>query len=390
MGVDSMVFNSTGNLNDAFGGFALFNNTDGVSNNAVGDHALFSNIHASSNTAIGDLALSNNDLTGNNVANSNTAVGASALQANVDGAGNTAVGSSALLTNTAGVTSINGSNTAVGFQALSGNFASGGVTGGGNVAVGGFDPSLPGAPLFANTTGTANTAIGQDTLIANTTGFFNTAVGATALMRNTTGDNNTAIGVQAGSSITGHDNICIGKGVTGTAGDANVIRIGDNLPLPPVSRCFIGGIFGSTTPGSAVYITAAGELSTTVSSRRFKDDIKPMDKASEAILRLKPVTFHYKSDAKKTPCFGLIAEEVAAVNPDLIMRGKEGEIYSVRYKQINAMLLNEFLKEHKTVEEQGATIARQQKQIDALTAGLQKVSGQLEASKLAPQVVNNP
>jgi len=134
-------------------------------------------------------------------------------------------------------------------------------------------------------------------------------------------------------------------------------------------------------------------LGTVLSARRFKHDIKPIDSASEAILALKPVTFHYKSDAKNTPCFGLIAEEVAAVNPDLIVRDKNGEILSVRYDQVNTMLLNEFLKEHRKVQQQRkdfeAAIARQQKQIEALTAGLQKVNAQLELSKSAPQTVLN-
>jgi hypothetical protein len=150
-----------------------------------------------------------------------------------------------------------------------------------------------------------------------------------------------------------------------------------------------------------VLIDSAGQLGTASSSRRFKKEIKPMDKASEAILALKPVTFHYKSDKTGTAQFGLIAEEVAAVNPDLVVRDDNGEIYTVRYDAVNAMLLNEFLKEHRKVEEQEATItqlkkdfvatiAEQQKQIEALNAGLQKVSAQLEASKPGPQVVNNP
>jgi hypothetical protein len=138
-----------------------------------------------------------------------------------------------------------------------------------------------------------------------------------------------------------------------------------------------------------VAVDTNGKLGTTVSSRRFKHDIKPMDKSSEAILALKPVTFHYKSDAKGTPQFGLIAEEVAEVNPNLVVRDKNGVIFTVRYDAVNAMLLNEFLKEHRKNEEQEATIAHQQKQIDALTAGLQRVSAQLEASKPAQQVVNN-
>ena len=153
---------------------------------------------------------------------------------------------------------------------------------------------------------------------------------------------------------------------------------------------FIAGISGTAVVGDAVVVDAKGQLGTATSSARFKNDIKPMDKASESILTLKPVTFRYKSDSKGAPQFGLIAEEVAKVNPDLVVRDRKGEIYSVRYEAVNAMLLNEFLKEHRKNEEQEATIARLGKQIEALTAGLQKVSAQLEASKPAPQMVNNP
>jgi hypothetical protein len=167
---------------------------------------------------------------------------------------------------------------------------------------------------------------------------------------------------------------------------------------------WIDGIYGVTTQSTntlPVIVSDGGQLGTVSSSRRFKKEIKPMDNTSEAVLALKPVTFHYKNDSKSTPQFGLIAERVAEVNPDLVVRDKGGEIYTVRYDAVNAMLLNEFLQEHRKVQEQeatimqlkkdfGATIAQQQKQIEALTAGLQKVSAQLEVSKPAQQVVNNP
>ena len=177
--------------------------------------------------------------------------------------------------------------------------------------------------------------------------------------------------------------ICIGRAVDGV----NVS-----------GTCFIGNIRGVTTQNAnalPVLIDGAGQLGTASSSKRFKHDIEPMGKASEGILALEPVTFHYKSDDTNTPCFGLIAEEVARVNPDLVVRD-EGEIYTVRYDAVNAMLLNEFLKEHRTVQELKAIVAKQeanavhqQKQIDALTAGLQKVSAQLELSKSTPQTVLN-
>jgi hypothetical protein len=165
------------------------------------------------------------------------------------------------------------------------------------------------------------------------------------------------------------------------------------------NSCFIGNIHGVTTAindAIPVVIDSVGQLGTISSSRRFKKEIKAMDKASEAILALKPVTFHYKSDAGTTAQFGLIAEEVAQVNSDLVVRDSDGEIYTVRYDAVNAMLLNEFLKEHRTVKEQGATIAELKKEIAGLAetvkkqgAQIQKVSAQLEASKPSPQVVSN-
>jgi hypothetical protein len=155
------------------------------------------------------------------------------------------------------------------------------------------------------------------------------------------------------------------------------------------NSCFIGQIFGATSSaGAAVLINSDGKLGTSTSSQRYKEQIKPMDKISEALFALQPVTFRYKKelDPDGKSQFGLVAEEVEKVNPDLIMRDKEGRPYSVRYDQVKAMLLNEFLKEHRTVQEQGAIIARQQKQIDALTEGLQKVSAQLDLSKRTPQI----
>ena len=195
------------------------------------------------------------------------------------------------------------------------------------------------------------------------------------------------MGDGAGLGVTtATDVICIGAGVAG-----------ENVN----NSCYIGQIFNATSSGGiAVFINSNGKLGTATSSRRFKDEIKPMDKASESIPALNPVTFHYKTDTKGIAQFGLVAEEVAEVNPDLVVRDKEGKPYAVRYDQVNAMLLNEFLKEHRKVEEQEVTITqlktelqatatRQQKQIEALAAGLQKVSAQLEASKPAPQVVLN-
>src|SRR5207244_3757475 len=183
--------------------------------------------------------------------------------------------------------------------------------------------------------------------------------------------------------------IDIGSDVGG-GGESRTIRIGTT---PTHLRTFVAGISGVTVAGGVgVIIDTNGQLGTVVSSERFKDGIKPMDRASEAILALKPVTFRYKHelDPEGIPQFGLVAEDVEKVNPALVARDAEGKVFTVRYEAVNAMLLNEFLKEHRKVQELEANAARQQKQIEALTAGLQKVSAQIEASKSAPQIVNNP
>src|SRR4030095_10701757 len=262
--------------------------------------------------------------------------------------GNTAVGSDALFSNT-----IWGANTAIGFNAL---FYTDSPA---NTAIGS-------SALYNNRTGSNNTAVGKDALYNNTAGNTNTAVGWAALEGNT-GNNNLALGNQAGSFLsTGSDNIDLAN--LGVAGESATIRIGTSGTQ---TNTFIAGISGATVPtGVAVIVDADGHLGTTTSSARYKEAIKAMDNASEAILALKPVTFRYKHelDPKGIPQFGLVAEDVEKVNPDLVVRDAAGKVYTVRYDAVNAMLLNEFLKEHRKNEEQGAIIARQQKQIDALTA----------------------
>jgi trimeric autotransporter adhesin len=383
--------------NTAVGTAAMILNLTGNQNVAVGTNALAFNMAAANNVAVGTFAMYHNDSDGSGTAGFNTAVGDRALQNNVDGGGNTAVGASALAANTAGAASFNGANVAIGDSALAAN-----TTGNGNTAIG--SPLLVGAnaTLGSNTIGIDNIAIGNTALGANLIGNLNVAVGGTALA-NSLGDNNTAIGVNAGFNITtGHDNIDIGKDVFGVGTENNTIRIGDNLPSGAgASACFIGGIDNQVTGpalnSSLVFIDlTTGKLGTTASSERFKRDINPMGKTSEAIFSLKPVTFHYKSDTANTPCFGLIAEEVAKVNPALAAVGKDGKPYTVRYDQINAMLLNEFLKEHKKVEEQQASISQLKSEMQTMVAQLQeqaaqiqKVSAQLEVSKPAPQVVTN-
>jgi len=288
----------------------------------------------------------------------NTATGFDALDGNTTGANNTATGFDALEFNTSG-----GNNTANSFEAL-----------------------------FSNTSASNNTADGYQALFNNTIGVSNTANGVDALVNNTTGSSNIAMGFSAGTNLTtGSNNIDIGN--AGVAGDSNKIRIGKKGTQ---KNTFIAGINGVTVAGGVgVIVDTNGHLGTVVSSARFKDEIKPMDKASEAILAFKPVTFRYKHefDPEGIPQFGLVAEQVEKVNPDLVARDEQGKAYTVRYEAVNAMLLNEFLKEHRKVQELEkelrATIAQQQKRIEALTESLQKVSEQIELSKPAPQTVGN-
>src|SRR6266567_3415773 len=256
--------------------------------------------------------------------------------------------------------------------------------------------------LFSLTTGTYNTAVGQQALTANSIGNDNTAIGAGALLNNVDGTYNAAIGFQALlSNTTGYDNVAMGHnaGTSQTTGSNN-IYIGSNISGVggESDACYIKSIFAQTSNGVPVLINSDNKLGTTTSSKRFKQDIKPMDKASEALFALKPVTFRYKKelDPARRSQFGLVAEEVEKVNPDLVVHDNEGKIYSVRYDQVNAMLLNEFLKEHRKVEdiknEFHATVAQQQKEIQVLTAQLkeqatqtQKVSARVDLDRAAPR-----
>jgi len=241
---------------------------------------------------------------------------------------------------------------------------------------GSFNTANGALALLNNTTGDFNTAAGRSALVSNTTGGSNTAYGAHALINNTTGTVNTALGAQAGSSVTTASSVI----AIGTGG-ANVSN-----------TTWISGVYGVTTQSGTtapVVVSDFGQLGTVASSERFKKDIATMDTASEAIMSLRPVTFHYKTDTKGTPQFGLIAEEVAKVNPELVLPDKEGKPYTVRYDAVNAMLLNEFLKEHRKNEQQQATITRLEKQVEALTAGLQRVRAHIEMSKVAPNIARN-
>jgi hypothetical protein len=395
----SLTTDITGSFNTAIGPSLILN--DGSDNTAVGAAALLLNSLGSDNTAVGTDALVFNDQFGDNVAVENTAVGSFAMFNNVDGAFNTAVGFDAMRNSdflNPGPTSGANSNNAVGAFALTGDpFV--GSTGAGNDAVG-----L--GTLFLNQTGAFNDAMGFEAMFFNTTGFDNVAIGQFALDFNTIGFFNTVVGSGSGGNIVaGIGNTYLGALVAGPTDEFGVIRINDSLAptagatLSPA--CFIGGIAGANTgfPLNAALVqidVVSGQLGTIASSAQFKKDINPMDKTSEAIFSLKPVTFHYKTDPTNTPRFGLIAEEVVNVNPALVTMDKEGKPYTVQYDQINAMLLNEFLKEHKKVEDQQASISQLKSEMQTMVAQLkeqaaqiQKVSAQLEMQKPVPQVVVN-
>src|SRR5262249_15772491 len=371
-GASALEFNTNGNYNSATGAFALRNNPTGIYNTADGYAALYTNTHGSNNTATGIGTLLQND------ANNNTADGYQALGCNPAGFNNLCTGFLGLFASRFG-----DDNTATGGKALYGN------TFGSHNTADGY------GTLYTNFTGDFNTALGFKVLLNNTSAGNNAGVGSWALFNNTEGSDNSAVGYSAlFFNNTRFANAALGNGagINVTTAD-HVICVGN--PGANVSNsCFIGNIRGVTTTyqdAIPVYIDSAGQLGTVSSSRRFKDEIRPMDKATESILRLKPVTFHYKSDSNCTPQFGLIAEEVAQSNPDPVVRDENGEIYTVRYDAVNAMLLNEFLKEHQTVQELKASAAKQEKQIEALTSGLQKVSAQIEANSFYREIVlNNP
>jgi len=341
VGFQALANTTTGFGNSAFGFQALLNNTEGLANTAAGQVALLSNTTGGSNTAVGAAALGTNT-----VGDGNTAIGFVALEANVDG----------------------GSNTAIGYGALDNNID-----------------------------GDSNTATGSFALQDNTTGNNNTAVGDAALLHNTAGNQNVALGLGAGeNATTGDNNVYIGALMQGVAAEANHTYI-RNVNTTSVS----GGGTDTVTVNLATGLV--GHLS---SSQRYKEKIKPMDKASEALYQLKPVSYRYKKeiDSTQSPAFGLIAEEVAAVNSALVACNSEGQPESVHYEMVNAMLLNEFLKEHKTVQELKSTVtgqqsiiaqqrqsferrlAEQEKQIKALTGVVEKINAQFEMNNSAPRV----
>ena len=420
-GAGSLLFN-TGNSNTAIGAASLLFNGTATDNTAVGTAALLNNT-ASGNTAIGSNALLNNT-TGGTLGNiqgfdvgPNVAVGWQALESNTVASANTALGSQALHSFTTGPVGLEqlGLCTAVGFQALGNATGGAGNSGFGyqtlfNNTDGTGNSAIGAQVLFNNTTGTSNTASGGSALFNNTIGDYNTATGGSALYSNVTGESNTAIGQQAlQSNISGSANTAVGLEtlVSNTNGSHN-IALGDGAGTNVMTAdrvicigavgedvsnsCFIGQIFNVISAGGTpVFINSNNKLGTMTSSRRFKEQIKPMERASEVLFALKPVSFRYKKgiDPLGVPQFGLVAEDVEEVNPDLVVRDREGKVNTVRYDQVNAMLLNEFLKEHRKVQDLEKGMAAVTAQLKEQAAQIQKVSAPLELDTAAPQKLAN-
>ena len=380
---------------------ALFSATTGTDDTAIGYQALYSSAGGlGSNTAVGSMALHNNT-----TGYANVAIGFQPMAGNTTGIFNEAIGENALIANTTG-----GYNVAIGEEALQAHQAPFD-----NVAIGSGAMSLGtqgeynvaiGATAMAFGNGNENVAVGDGAMnVAN--GSFNVALGQSAGLK-FAGNSNIAIGQFAGQNVTnGSNNIEIAN--QGAKKDSAVIRLGDTAKQ---RQTFIAGISGVTVAsGVGVVIGTNGQLGTITSSARYKEAIKPMAKSSEAILSLEPVTFRYKKelDPAAIPQFGLVAEDVAKIDPELVVRDEEGQPCTVRYEAVNAMLLNEFLKEHRKVETQSEEIGSQRNQIreqqgeigelraamsemkaalEAQGAQIQKVSAQLESTKSAVRLVS--
>jgi hypothetical protein len=363
LAVSSVAIAQCADPNTCYGTGALASNTTGIDNSGFGYQALFSNTSGNYNAANGVAAL-----TSNTEGNYNTASGGYALSGNTNGISNTASGFSALQNNTIG-----SANSATGVAALYNN-----VTGNSNTASGFL-------ALFGNTTGNYNTASGYEALYSNSTGNHNTAIGYSSL-RNATGHRNVAVGLNAGFAIkSGRDNIMIGAQQRGKGNDNGVIRIGE---IDYQTRTFIAGIRGKTTGLSdavPVVIDSNGQLGTVSSSRRFKEDIQSMGSVSERLYALRPVTFRYRQpdeDGGQPLQFGLVAEEVAEVFPELVVYGSDGEPETVRYQLLATLLLNEFQRQHQATQEQATELARLKTQVAAMAKVMERLDhAQLVASR---------
>jgi hypothetical protein len=389
------LFNNTSIGNAAFGWQALSSNSTGLYNTAVGAKSLQSNTTGGGNTAVG-----NNALNGSTTGHDNSATGLSALASNTTGRDNVADGAGALFGNTTGQF-----NTATGEEALSGgnapdmtgyeNTADGiqslfsNTTGYQNTAsgsyalwsstVGNHNTASGSYALYSNTNGNSNTADGDNALYSNTTGYHNTASGSNALVSNTTGITNVAFGLEAlFSNTTGSNNIAVGTGAgynltygnnnidignEGVATEGGTIRIGTRGTQ---TATYIAGIENARVTGAAVYVTSSGQLGVLASSERYKTAIAPMGAGTEKLQALRPVSFHLKTDPKGTLQYGLIAEEVAEVYPELVIRDRSGKVQGVRYDELAPMLLNE-------VQKQAAEIRDLKKLVIDMQAGLLKL-----------------
>jgi Chaperone of endosialidase len=369
VGLEALDSNTSGVSNTALGSIAMFSNTTGSDNVAVGYEALHSNISDSNNTAVGYQALQSNNGGGN--ALHNTAVGSGALQQNTVGADNTALGYQALQSTSGNYNPSQGQNTAIGSGALQ-MFSAGQ----GNTAVG-YQAMQAGGPAYQPV---YNTAIGYQAMLSNTSGFDNTAVGTQALLYNTSGINNIAIGTAAATNVSGGGSNNIDIGSYGVAGDSGTIRIGDSVGAFVQTSFFAAGIYGVAPGGVGVVINSSGQLGAPSSSRRYKEDIQDMSEGSRGLMDLRPVTFRYKKaaeDGSKPLQYGLIAEEVAEVYPELVVYNKDGLPDAVQYQVLPAMLLNEVQKQYQHARQQDETIRQQNEVIGKLEARLAALEGLL-------------
>jgi len=347
--------------NSAFGYAALYLNTTGYSNTAVGAYALTGNTSGNDNTAVGTGSLRYNSAGTNNIA-----VGSFALGLNTVGNNNVAIGKSALYSNAAD------NNVAIGYNTLINN-----TTGANNTAFGA-------EALFSNTTGKGNEAQGVNALFNNTTGIRNLGVGSNALFGNVSGSYNVALGFNAGYYQTGSDNIYIAN--MGAAGESQTLRLGSQGTAGAqgsgILSAYVAGVATSQVTGSAVYVTPSGQLGVLASSQRFKTDIETMGRASANLARLRPVTFKLKTDSQGTRQYGLIAEEVAKVYPELVIHGVDGRIDGVRYEELTPMLLNVF-------QQQQAQLLTQANQADAQAELIRGLQMQAADANLQAEVIRD-
>jgi hypothetical protein len=368
MGSDNAAFGSGalnlsegGNDNAAFGMDALYYNLSGTANTATGSHALYKNT-SSYNTAVGFTALS-----ANSGGTMNSAFGLAALGNGAEGSYNTALGTEALLENNGG-----NYNTAVGLMALIDNSS------------GSFNTASGSYALVTNVNGNSNTGVGYSALYSNNGGSVNVAVGQNALYSDVSGGNNIAIGAMSGYDITGSNNIDIGS--MGASGDNGIVRIGT---AGTQTKVFIAGVESNKVTGNAVYVTASGALGVLASSERYKNAIETMGSDTEKLMRLRPVSFHLKTDPNGAVQYGLIAEEVDKIYPELVIRDEAGQIQGVRYDELAPMLLNVVQKQQKQMSAQDAAIEAQATEVSAMKlqfAELAQQNRELQAALLQRSV----